>query len=290
MLSMVCGCFVIVHCLAMDGAQLTLFCSSLEYLTLNIKRPELCPYPFKLYSATDMPGVEDDELHDGFVLAMRAEYQDMVGGTHFVKAKTGTLTAKTVKQFKFKAWVAGDKEIRVAVPLLGWSDRGNDDVYIKDQYKDEHDVIMAAFDVGRNGYIKRVGVDSYENKEKIYVLRLQETDDTNIKLSGSVLSCNKKMKKVQLQEPGLLAPLALNLTMDLSSLEDDLEELSIEERKVCIWKVAQVPRLVWQVANVAKQPRRHGVMKEDVEASDDDDDIVAQMSKKVHGMSIGKPE
>jgi hypothetical protein len=43
----------------MDGAHLLTLCRFLlEYMVLDIKRPELCPYPFKLYSATDLIGTD----------------------------------------------------------------------------------------------------------------------------------------------------------------------------------------------------------------------------------------
>jgi hypothetical protein len=119
---------------ANDGAQLTLSHFLLEYMLLDIKRPELCPYPFKLYSATDLEGMEEDEFHDGFVLVMRAEAEDMAGGEHsVVNVKDGNDAMKTVAPFKFRAWVLGDNEIRVAAPLLSWNDRGNYDNILKDQ-------------------------------------------------------------------------------------------------------------------------------------------------------------
>jgi hypothetical protein len=260
----------------------------LEYISLNLKRPELCPSPFKLYEATGMPGLEEGEFFDGYVLTMKAEIQDIVGGTKYVTGKDGNLTAKVVKPFKFKAWVAGNEEIRVSCPLLSWSDRGNDDTFIKEQYDGDQPVIINALDVARNSYIKRAGVDSYETKEKIYVLRIEGTKETNIKLQGVVLEANKKAKNRQLQVPGLLHPVALNLTMDVSTITDTLEELTVDNKDYLVWKVSQVPRLVWLVANVAKQARRFGVMKEDISADADDDDLVKQMTKKVHSMSIGK--
>jgi hypothetical protein len=74
---------------------------------LNIKRPELCPYPFKIFPVMNLPGLEASEFHDGFCLVMRNEVQDMGGGTHTVVTKDKSIQKKKVKQFKFKAWVSG---------------------------------------------------------------------------------------------------------------------------------------------------------------------------------------
>lgn len=260
---------------------------------MDVTRPELCPSPFKIYQATDMQGLEDGDFHHGFILAMRTDVRDLVGGSHFVRDRRGDNSIKRVQGFKFKAWVAGDKEIRVSAPQLSWSDRGNDDLDIVDQYG-QHGMICTALNVARNGYIQRAGIESYENKEKIYVLRLMESDDINIKLDGAVLECNKASKRYQ-QQPGLLSPFVVNLSIDVSTTEDTLEEIELtlgkdKKKKVSVWKVAQVPRLMWRVANVAQQSRRIGLMQEDVDEEEEDDDIMAQMSKKVAGMRIGKPK
>lgn len=279
----------------MHGARLTLsFFLFLEHMTLDVKRPELCPSPFKIYQATDMVGLKEGEKHNGFILAMRTEIQDMVGGSHFVRRKNGDHFPKKVPGFKFKAWVAGDQEIRVSAPQLSWSDRGNDDLLISANYEDET-MICAALDVARNDYIQRAGLESYEAKEKIYVLRLMETGDMKIKLDGTVLESNRGAKKKHQEMPGLLSPFVLNLTTSVSTPDDDLEVLALKrtasdgtrsETQVTVWKVAQVPRLLWQVANVAVQARRVGVMEEDEEA-EEEDDIMKQMSKKVAGIRIG---
>jgi hypothetical protein len=264
--------------LTKDGAQLTLSHFLLEYISLDITRPELCQYPFKLYSATDLEGMEQDEFHDGFVLLMRADEQDMAGGEHHViNAKDGSDTLKKVAPFKFRAWVLGDKEIRVAAPLLSWNDRGNEDQYLKIQNEDEK-VIIAAVENGRNGYIKRVGISQYEIKEKIYVLSLVETEDVAIKLDGSVLICNKFKNKTKVTQKGLLKPTVLSVYYDVSRKDAEPETITLGKKQFVAWKITNAPRLAWHIANVAKQARRKGVFKEEV--SDDDDEDIAIMLKK----------
>ena len=279
----------------MEGAQLTL-CLDLAYLEtirLDIKHPKLCPYPFKIYPAVQMPGVEENELHEGFVLVMRAKYQDPAGGQHSVASKDGSSFVKKIKPFKFRAWVEGPQEIRVACPLLSWSDRGNDDRVIRADYGDMQPIVMEALDAARNAYIKRQGIDNYETAEKIYILQLSETDYVRIKLDGSVLLCNKKAKKLQhLNEPGLLSAMALNVTTNISTLEDaeggKLDEITVHEKTLTIWKTAQVPLVVWQVANVAQQARKLGDLGEDSDMDEDEDLIVKEMSKKTRGLKLGK--
>jgi hypothetical protein len=261
----------------MDGAHLLTLCRSLlEYMVLDIKRPELCPYPFKLYSATDLIGTDINESHDGFVLVMRAEYEDMMGGEHYVITADKSEKLKTVAPFKFTAWVSGDKEIRVTAPLLSWHDRGNSHANFVAQ--NDQKEIIAALENGRNNYIKRVGINKYEIKEKIYVLSFTETEDTQVKLDGSVLVSNVYKNKAKMTK-GLLKPTVLSMMEDLSKEDEAEEVVTINKKEFAIWKVSNVPRLAWHVANVAKQARRTGAFEEDVEDGSDDD-FAAQLKKK----------
>jgi hypothetical protein len=235
----------------------------------------------------NLPGLEASEFHDGFCLVMRNEVQDMGGGTHAVVTKDKSIQKKKVKQFKFKAWVSGPQEICVIAPLLTWSDRGNDDEIIRDFYKTEQPRLMTALDTSRNDYIKRMGVDTYETAHKVFVLRVMDADDLRVKLDGSVLLCNKKAKKQQPMEPGLLVPIPLNVSTNISSVDETLQEIDIADpnnasgkKRVKIWQVALVPRIVWQVANLATQARRVGRMEEDVDDPDDEDLIAKEMAKK----------
>jgi hypothetical protein len=268
-------------------------CAFLEYLSLNFKHPEMCPYPFKLLPALNLPGLEHGEYHDGFCLVMRGEAQDMGGGSHLVGGKGRTLQKKKVKGFRFRAWVSGPQEIRVEAPLLSWSDRGNDDELIRELYSASHPRLMAAFDAGRNDYIKRMGVDMYESKLKVYVLRVVETDDLRIQLDGTVLGINNKkgkpIKTTRKQEPFYLAPVTLNLSSNISSVDTKLEDITIADPDsgmgmitAKLWEVAVVPRIVWHVANVATQAHRVGRMEEDIDDPDDEDDIVREMNKKLN--------
>lgn len=229
-----------------------------------------------------MQGVEEDVLHDGFALTMRAEYFDLCGGERSVMAKGKVSKTKKVKPFPFKACVTGDKEIRVTCPLLSWTDRGNDDFKIKEQFhEDKYAKFLEGLDVSRNAFIQRAGKDKYETMEKIYVLRLIETSTTLIKLDATVLECNKKAaKKSHLSDPGLLRALAMNLNVDISSESDTFfREIEVSDQTYTLWEVAQAPRLLWQVANVAKQGRRVGDIEEDVDSDESEDDIVYQMKK-----------
>jgi hypothetical protein len=266
-------------------------------MDLDIHYPERCPYPFKILPMTSMEGTEDRVFHDGFALVMRAEYQDLVGGERLVKGKGKNCQKKKVKPFPFKARVVGDKEIHVTAPLLTWSDRGNDDNLMRLNFSEpKYSGVLEALDVSRNAYIQRFGVDTYEAKEKIYVLRLMETSNTLIKLDGAVLLCNKKAKKNQIQDPGLLTPLAMSLCVDITSISDDSfnfidvpsEDDPNQVTRFSLWNTTHVPRLVWQVANVAKKARRIGDIEEDVDDDDDDDDDIVKQMKRV-GLGKNRP-
>lgn len=255
---------------------------------MDISRPEFCPYPFKIYPAYNLFGAEDGEFHDGFILVMRNELQDLAGGTHDVGTKEKTLQKKTVPPFKFKAWVAGPQEIRVQAPLLPWSDRGNDDEIIRRNYRVTHNRVMAALDAGRNDYIQRVGF-GYETAYKIYVLNVLETEDMRILLKGMVLRQNKTKKTKQSNEPAdLLKPITMNLLSNISSLDKALDTIEVPDPmkpsgkgQAYVWEVSAVPRLAWEIGNVALQRRKVGRMAEELDGSSDDDDHIAkEMAKK----------
>jgi hypothetical protein len=49
-----------------------------------------------------------------------------------------------------------------------------------------------------------------------------------------------------------------------------------------LWEISSVPRLVWQVANIATQARRLGRMEEELDDDEEEDAIVKEMQKKWH--------
>lgn len=259
---------------------------------LDPDRLERNPYPFKIYPARLMRDEKKENTHhNGFILTMRAEYRDIMGGTREAVDLEGSKKMKVIKPFEFKCWVKGPRTLWVKAPLLSWSDRGNDDEVIRTEYGDDH-LMMVALDEHRNDFIERndKNSSSAETAHKIFVLDFPPK--YNVALDGDVLYINRKAKK---KEAGLLKLNAVNIAVDVMSDEDlasaslfnVVDEITNVEKAYIKWKMDVVPRLVWHVADLSEKTKQVGRKKEDVESSDSEAEGVAAMRKKAANMKIG---
>lgn len=217
-----------------------------------------------------MPDFKDaDAHHNGFLLTMRVEYRDVMGGEKEVIDSNGMKKKKKIKPFDYKCWVKGPPwTLWVKAPLLSWSDRGNDDELIRSTYNETLDdgLLMMALDEHRNDFITRHDQASYEAAYKIFVLEIPAKFD--VELDGNVLKFNHRKKPVE----GLLKLGAINLLPPITDVG-----------KVTTKMVEAVPRIYWQMADVSKKKRQMGRNKEEIE-SDDEAEGVAAMRKKVASM------
>ena len=187
---------------------------------------------------------EDGTVHKGFNVGMRVEFRD-ASGAAAAKDSDDKVVRKAVAPFPFKCKVESDTTLKVIAPLLPFSLRGNDDKIVTKVLKNLGLPDVAKdVDVSRNAYVAR-NQNKLQSAERHYILQFPD----GVKLDGSVLKSNqpKKTKRSKPYDPATLKLRAVDV-----EATDYSDHIQITD---------QLPRLIWQVADLNTEKWNEGELE-----------------------------
>ena len=112
-----------------------------EHILVDVDNLELTPSPYKVYRVDDLEPEDDDKhgiTYSGWNLEITIDAREVVEHDAITKTENGhTIVIRpNVAPFRYEAWIR-DNKIVVKVPLLSWSDCGNDDWMLRELYSDQ---------------------------------------------------------------------------------------------------------------------------------------------------------
>lgn len=254
---------------------------------MDPSRLELTPYPWKVHPCEGLVDKEDDKVfRNGFIVTYRVNVFDAIGAKKVVVEDDEgieTVLRKKCPPFPFKCNVHSANTLKVVVPLLDHSDRGNDDEFIREKHGRDH-ILMNALDEHRNECAQRNGQD-YNTTVKHVILQFPET----VALDGECLGVNKKKKKKGFAvDPTSLKLEAINISVDITTALDDnhdtrtettLNAVGQEQQQIfTLWKQSNVPRFFWRVADTSQDSKKRGGLDNDSSEDEEVEGAAAMMS------------
>ena len=180
-----------------------------EHILVDVDNLELTPSPYKVYRVDDLEPEDDDKhgiTYSGWNLEITIDAREVVEHDAITKTENGhTIVIRpNVAPFRYEAWIR-DNKIVAKVPLLSWSDRGNDDWMLRELYGDQDlcKPYIAGHDKFRKRLIEEYGSANYQKAFKhvqFHFMSSERPTSFQVRLSSGEIALNhgKEDKKLKL--------------------------------------------------------------------------------------------
>jgi hypothetical protein len=227
-------------------------------VVVNTKQWWLTPNPFKVITATGLRGVKPGTKYNGYIIMYRPHPVDIQGD------------ARRYAGFDFKCVHYSSKSVTVEAPCLDYSDAGADDeaiielvtepdpdqldTEVLEEERKEAEAIEEAVNNARNLFIENVIARKLPNKMQ-YVLQWSG----DVQLDAKVLNCNEGMTNNELR------PQTFSIKTDIDAdnqfdEHENLPKIVVEKRggevEIETWSTHSAPRIIWKIADLAKEARK----------------------------------
>ena len=156
----------------------------------------------------DLEPVDEDKhgiTYSGWNLEISIDAREVVENSAITKTERGrTIVIRpSVAPFKYEAWIR-DNKIVAKVPLLSWSDRGNDDWMLRDLYgnQDSCKPYIAGHDEFRKKLIEEYGGSNYQKAFKhvhFHFMSSERPTTSHVRLSGGEIALNQGKEENKLK-------------------------------------------------------------------------------------------